>query len=172
MKNKIFLNYVFVLFGSIGALFLFRFLPHPPNFTPVIAMALYLPIFFGLWSIPFLLLAFAITDYFIGFHSLLIWTWGSLALVGLISIYGKNILSRLFTTFLGAIIFFIISNLGVWYSGGLYDHTLEGLLKCYIMALPFFTNTLLSTIIFALLIEFIIFSKNLNLFPQLSKKIR
>jgi hypothetical protein len=80
MKNKMFLNYVFVLLGAIGALFLFRFLPHPPNFTPVIAMALYLPIFFGLWSIPFLLLAFAITDYFIGFHSLLIWTWGSLAL--------------------------------------------------------------------------------------------
>ena len=167
-----FLNYLFVLLGSIGVLFLFRFLPHPPNFTPVIAMALYLPIFFGLWCIPFLLLAFAITDYFIGFHSLLIWTWGSLALVGLISKYGNNISSRLFVGFLGAIIFFIISNLGVWYSGGLYDHSLEGLVKCFMMALPFFTNTLLSTIIFALLIEFIIFSKNSNLFPKLFKKIR
>jgi len=172
MIQKITLNKFYLFIGCLGLILLYRLIPHPPNFTPVIAMALYLPIFFGLWSIPFLLLAFAITDYLIGFHSLLIWTWGSLALVGLFSQYGKNILSRLFATFLGAIIFFIISNFGVWYSGGLYDHTLEGLIKCYIMALPFFTNTLLSTIIFALLIEFIIFSKNLNLFPQLSKKIR
>ena len=172
MIQKITLNKFYLFIGCLGLILLYRLIPHPPNFTPVIAMALYLPIFFGLWSIPFLLLAFAITDYFIGFHSLLIWTWGSLALVGLISKYGKNILSRLFATFLGAIVFFIISNFGVWYSGGLYDHTLEGLIKCYIMALPFFTNTLLSTIIFALLIEFIIFSKNLNLFPQLLKKIR
>ena len=172
MIQKITLNKFYLFIGCLGLILLYRLIPHPPNFTPVIAMALYLPIFFGLWSIPFLLLAFAITDYFIGFHSLLIWTWGSLALVGLFSQYGKNILSRLFATFLGAIIFFIISNFGVWYSGGLYDHTLEGLIKCYIMALPFFTNTLLSTIIFALLIEFIIFSKNLNLFPQLFKKNR
>ena len=166
------LNKFYLFIGCLGLILLYRLIPHPPNFTPVIAMALYLPIFFGLWSIPFLLLAFAITDYLIGFHSLLIWTWGSLALVGLFSQYVKNILSRLFATFLGAIIFFIISNFGVWYGGGLYDHTIEGLIKCYIMALPFFTNTLLSTIIFALLVEFIIFSKNLNLFPQLFKKIR
>ena len=170
MIQKITLNKFYLFIGCLGLILLYRLIPHPPNFTPVIAMALYLPIFFGLWSIPFLLLAFAITDYFIGFHSLLIWTWGSLALVGLFSQYGKNILSRLFATFLGAIIFFIISNFGVWYGGGLYDHTIEGLIKCYIMALPFFTNTLLSTIIFALLIEFIIFSKNLNLFPELFKK--
>ena len=170
MIQKITLSKFYLFIGCLGIILLHRFIPHPPNFTPVIAMALYLPIFFGLWCIPFLLLAFAITDYFIGFHSLLIWTWGSLALVGLISKYGKNILSRLFATFLGAIIFFTISNLGVWYSGGLYDHTIEGLIKCYIMALPFFTNTLLSTIIFALLIEFIIFSKNLNLFSELFKK--
>ena len=172
MIQKITLNKFYLFIGCLGLILLYRLIPHPPNFTPVIAMALYLPIFFGLWCIPFLLLAFAITDYFIGFHSLLIWTWGSLALVGLISKYGKNILSRLFATFLGAIVFFIISNFGVWYSGGLYDHILEGLINCYVMALPFFTNTLLSTIIFALLIEFIIFSKNLNLFPQLFKKIR
>ena len=172
MKNKIFLHYCLVLFSSIGVLFLFRFLPHPPNFTPVIAMALYLPIFFGLWCIPFLLLAFAITDYFIGFHSLLIWTWGSLALIGLISKYSKNTLSRLFASFIGAITFFMISNFGVWFSGGLYQHTLEDLIKCYTMALPFFTNTLLSTIIFALLIELVVFSKNLSFIPQLFKKNR
>ena len=172
MKNKIFLQYCLILLSSIGALILFRFLPHPPNFTPVIAMAFYLPIFFGMWCIPFLLLAFAITDFFIGFHSLLVWTWGSLALISLISKFSNSILSRLFLSFVGAVIFYIISNFGVWFSGSLYQYSIEGLIQCYIMALPFFTNTLLSTIIFSLLIEFVVFTKNFNIIPHLLKKNR
>ena len=170
MKNKIFLQYCLILLSSIGALIFFRFLPHPPNFTPVIAMAFYLPIFFGMWCIPFVLLAFAITDFFIGFHSLLVWTWGSLALISLISKFSNSILSRLFLSFVGAVIFYIISNFGVWFSGSLYQHSIEGLIQCYIMALPFFTNTLLSTIIFSLLIEFVVFTKNSNIIPHLLKK--
>ena len=110
MKTEKSLYYIFILLASIVFLFLFRFIPHPPNFTPVIAMALYLPILFGLWSIPFILSAFAITDYFLGFHSLLIWTWGSLALRGLISKFTRNYVSRLMLSFLGALIFFMISN--------------------------------------------------------------
>ena len=172
MKNKIFLQYCLILLSSIGALFLFRFLPHPPNFTPVIAMAFYLPIFFGMWCIPFLLLAFAITDFFIGFHSLLVWTWGGLALISLISKFSNSILSRLFLSFVGAVIFYIISNFGVWFSGSLYQYSIEGLIQCYIMALPFFTNTLLSTIIFSLLIEFVVFTKDFNIIPHLLKKNR
>ena len=135
-------------------------------------MAFYLPIFFGMWCIPFLLLAFAITDFFIGFHSLLVWTWGSLALISLISKFSNSILSRLFLSFVGAVIFYIISNFGVWFSGSLYQHSIEGLIQCYIMALPFFTNTLLSTIIFSLLIEFVVFTKDFNIIPHLLKKNR
>ena len=75
---------------AVGLIALSRVIPHPPNFTPVIALSLYLPIFFGIWSIPFCILGFAITDYFIGFHSLLIWTWGSLVLVGLVSRFSKR----------------------------------------------------------------------------------
>ena len=157
------------LFCSNSLIF-FRFLPHPPNFTPVIAMAFYLPIFFGMWCIPFVLLAFAITDFFIGFHSLLVWTWGGLALISLISKFSNSILSRLFLSFVGAVIFYIISNFGVWFDGSLYQYSIEGLIQCYIMALPFFTNTLLSTIIFSLLIEFVVFTKNSNIIPHLLKK--
>ena len=58
------------------------------------------------------ILGFAITDYFIGFHSLLIWTWGSLSLVGLISKFSRGTITRLFLAFLGAFIFFIFSNFG------------------------------------------------------------
>ena len=85
MDIQKFLKYVLILFGLIGTMLLFRIVPHPPNFTPIIALSLYLPILFGFWSIPFIILGFATTDYFIGFHSLLIWTWGSLAIIGFIS---------------------------------------------------------------------------------------
>jgi len=150
--------YTLILISSICILFLFRFLPHPPNFTPVLAMAFYLPILFGLWSIPFIILAFGITDYFIGFHSLLFWTWGSLALISLISKFSKNISSRLFLCFIGTIIFFIISNFGVWLSG-FYGYTLESLFLCYTLAIPFYTNTIISTLLFATLFELFMYSK-------------
>ena len=56
----------------------------------------------------------------------------------------------------GALIFFILSNFGVWLSGG-YGYNLAGLSECYFLAIPFFSNTLLSTIFYALLIEIINF---------------
>jgi hypothetical protein len=150
--------YLLILMASICALFLFRFLPHPPNFTPVIAMAFYLPVLFGLWSIPFIILAFGITDYFIGFHSLLFWTWGSLALISLISKFSKNTSSRIFLCLSATIIFFIISNFGVWLSG-YYGYSIESLILCYTMAIPFYTNTMISTLFFAGLIELFMYSK-------------
>ena len=66
--------------------------------------------------------------------------------------------------------FFIFSNFGVWLTGSFYEITIHGLITCYTMAIPFFSNTFLSTIIFALLIEFLVFSKYFNFVPQLLKK--
>ena len=163
MQIQKFLKYASILFGLIGIMLLFRVVPHPPNFTPIIALSLYLPILFGLWSIPFIILGFAITDFFIGFHSLLIWTWSSLAIIGFISKFCKNIFSRLIMSFISSLIFFIISNFGVWATGSFYELNLQGLIYCYIMAIPFFTNTLLSTILFACLFEILLKSKTIFL---------
>ena len=157
------LKYLLILFGLIGMMILFRMVPHAPNFTPIIALSLYLPILFGFWSIPFIILGFAITDYFIGFHSLLIWTWGSLAIIGFISKFCKNIFSRLIMSFISSLIFFIISNFGVWATGSFYEPNLQGLIYCYIMAIPFFANTLVSTILFACLFEILLKSKTISL---------
>ena len=168
-KNHLIKNSL-VFLGCVGIVLMFRIIPHPPNFTPVIALSLYLPIVFGLWSLPFCILGFAITDYFIGFHSLLIWTWGSLVLVGLISKFSRGTITRLFLAFLGAFIFFIFSNFGVWLTGSFYEPTIQGLLTCYMMAIPFYTNTILSTAIFAIFIEFFVFSKYNN-YLLLIKKI-
>ena len=156
--NKTVNNFL-IFIGCVGIMFLFRVIPHPPNFTPVIALSLYLPFFFGLWSIPFFILGFALTDYFIGFHTLLIWTWSSLALIGFLSQLAKGRVTRVLLAFTGALIFFITSKFGVWLTSSFYTHDFHGLINCYILALPFFTNTLISTMLFAGLFEFLFSSR-------------
>ena len=135
------------------SLALSRFIPHPPNFTSLIALSFYVPIFFGLRFIPVLLISFAITDLVIGYHSGTHWTWGSVLIIGLISQYfNKNLISRLSGSLLAALIFFVVTNFGVW-SSGMYGYTLQGIFNCYIYAIPFFAYTLISTILFSSLIE-------------------
>ena len=169
LGNYLIKNFI-VFISCVGIVLLFRIIPHPPNFTPVIALSLYLPFIFGIWSIPFCILGFAITDYFIEFHNLMFWTWGALAFTGYTSKFCNKIYSRIVLSFIGAITFFVISNFGVWISGTLYEISVQGLLNCYIMAIPFFTNTLLSTIFFAVIFELFILSKFYYLIPNFNKK--
>ena len=151
----------FILFLSMFVFILvFRYIPHPPNFTPVLALTLYTSIYFGLRSSPFVILAFAFSDYFLGFHQLLMFTWGSLAIISLIGMFGKSFLSRISLLFFSSIIFFMCSNFGVWVFSEFYTKDLEGLLQCYVLAIPFFTNTIISTIVFGMLFEIVIMSKN------------
>ena len=169
LGNYLIKNFI-AFISCVGIVLLFRIIPHPPNFTTVIALSLYLPFIFGIWSIPFCILGFAITDYFIGFHSLMFWTWGALAFTGYTSKFCNKIYSRIVLSFIGAITFFVISNFGVWISGTLYEISVQGLLECYIMAIPFFTNTLLSTMFFAVIFELFILSKFYYLVPNFNKK--
>lgn len=157
------INYLKITFGIFLILGASRFIPHPPNFTSLIALSFYIPALFGVRFLPALLLSFLVTDLIIGFHSTILFTWGSVVIIGLISKYFiQNILSRLSGALIGATIFFIISNFGVW-SLGSYGLTLEGLIVCYTVALPFFGYTLVSTIIFSSLIETVYKFKSLLL---------
>ena len=147
------MNYLKISVGIFLALAASRFIPHPPNFTSLIALSFYIPAFFGFKYIFLVLLAFIFTDVIIGFHTLILFTWGSVFFIGLISKFlNNNFKIRLFGTFLSCLIFFIISNFGVWVNG-YYGYTFEGLINCYILALPFFGQTLSSTILYALIIE-------------------
>ena len=130
-----------------------RFVPHPPNFTSLIALSFYLPALLGPRYILSVLTCFAVTDLIIGFHSTVFFTWGSVVLIGYISKYFlKNLGTRFIGVLLGATIFYIITNLGVWMLGS-YGYTFNGLLICYTLALPFFGYTLISTLIFSGIIE-------------------
>ena len=135
------------------ALSVSRFIPHPPNFTSLMALSFYIPAIFGIRYLPILIISFVITDLIIGFHNVTFFTWGSVILIGLMSkFFIKNTTNRITGALIGACLFFIITNFGVW-SLGSYGYSFEGLIKCYTLAIPFFGNTLISTLIFSAVIE-------------------
>ena len=151
MKKKI-----LIFLGIFVSLAASRFIPHPPNFTSLMALSFYVPALLGIRYLPALILSFLITDLFIGFHGVTFFTWGSVILIGLSAkFFLKSKLSRIMGAITGAVIFFVITNFGVW-SLGTYGYTVEGLMACYTLALPFFGNTLVSTIIFSAIIEIVI----------------
>ena len=141
---------------SIGILFALaasRFIPHPPNFTSLLALSFYVPALLGVRYLPILVISFLITDFFIGFHSVTLFTWGSVIFIGLSAkFFLQNIYTRISGALLGALIFYIITNFGVW-SIGSYAYTLDGLILCYTLAIPFFAYSLISTFIFSSIIE-------------------
>jgi hypothetical protein len=146
-------NYFKISLGIFLVLASSRFIPHPPNFTSLIALSFYVPAFFGIRFIPSVILAYFITDFFLGFHSLQFFTWGSVMIIGYYSKFlNQNLKSRLFGIFIGVIVFFILSNFGVFLQGG-YGYELKGFILCYTLALPFLGNSLISSIIFSFLIE-------------------
>ena len=137
-----------------------RLIPHPPNFTPIIAVAIMSGYFFKNINLSFLTLVVAmlIGDLFIGFYENMIFVYASLLLITFVfyKISKKiNFKSLFIYGFIGSFIFFIISNFGVWALGSpgvydiVYEKNLNGLVECYILAIPFFGNTFLSTVIFA-----------------------
>jgi hypothetical protein len=149
-------KYIKISLGVFIALAASRFVPHPPNFTSLLALSFYVPAILGIGYLPALVLSFLITDFIIGFHSATLFTWGSVILVGLSAkFFLLNIYTRISGALLGAIIFYIITNFGVW-SIGSYGYTLDGLILCYTLAIPFFAYSLISTFIFSAIIEGII----------------
>ncbi len=138
---------------ALGALA--RFLPHPPNFTPIAALALvggsYLDRRYG-FALP--LVALFVSDLFLGFHDLMAYVYGSFLLVGLLGVWvgkTKSVQRMVSATLTGSIVFFVVTNFGVWIGGSgiIYPMTIDGLLECYTMAIPFFRNALLGDVFFA-----------------------
>ena len=150
------MNYLKISIGIFLTLAASRFIPHPPNFTSLIALSFYVPVLLGVRFLPVLLISFFITDLIIGFHSVTLFTWGSVVVIGLMSkFFIKNIKTRITGALTGASLFFIITNFGVW-SLGSYGYTLEGLITNYTLAIPFFGSTLVSTLVFSSLTEIVL----------------
>ena len=138
---------VFVIFAAF-----LRVIPHPLNFTPVTSLALFSGVMFSRkWmSVGIPLVAMILSDMVLGFYSISLWVY--IAFIS-ITIFGwfinkMNINSIL----LSSIIFFIVSNFGVWVLG--YPHTIEGILLCYIMAIPFFGYSIIGDLFWGFVIKF------------------
>jgi len=158
------MNYLKISTGIFLVLAASRFIPHPPNFTSLLALSFYVPAILGIRYLPALVLSFFITDLVIGFHGTTLFTWGSVILIGLLSkFFISNTITRISGALIGASLFFVITNFGVW-SLGFYGYTIEGLITCYTLAIPFFGNTIVGTIIFSSIIE--VFLKRKMLFKR------
>ena len=140
--------------GLVLLLAFSRLIPHPPNFTPIIAVAIMSGYFFRNINMSFvvLLTSMLLADIFVGFYEHMFFVYLSLFLITFIffKIANKINFKNLFVFgFFGSLIFYLISNFGVWATGILYEKNLNGLINCYFLAIPFFKNTFFSTIIFS-----------------------
>ncbi len=162
-----------VLIALVAAL---RIAPHPWNFTPVGAMALFAGATLKNRRLAFLfpLLALFAGDIFIGFHKLIPIVYASFLInvaIGLWLRDGRTVVRISLATLLGAIQFFLITNFAVWQFLSGYPHTATGLFACYIAGIPFFGNTLAGDALYAALL-FASFAFAERFLPALREPVR
>ena len=156
--NNIFKNLKLEIFplSIILVLAFSRLIPHPPNFTPVIAAAVMSGYLFKNIYISsiVLLISMFLSDLVIGLYSNFFFVYFSLLLIMFTCtkiIKDLNFKKLFLLSVFSALIFFLITNFGVWAFSNMYEKNLSGLLYCYLLAIPFFTNTIISTIVFSYL---------------------
>ncbi|MCX6790971.1 MAG: hypothetical protein NTV62_02130 [Candidatus Gribaldobacteria bacterium] len=143
---------VALLFIAVGILF--RLVPHPANFAPIAALALFsgarLPKYLA-FAVP--LVAMLVSDIFLGFYEwpIALAVYGSFFFCIFLGSLLKKKPKWTFTvgySLIGSLVFFITTNLAVWIFSHWYPKTLVGLGRCFFLALPFFKNTLLGDLFF------------------------
>lgn len=128
-----------------------RLIPHPPNWTAVGALALWSTrLFRGRWTpIAIPLAVLFVTDLILGFHSTMLGVYGGFALVSILGFWAHSSWARLAAgSLMASLVFFTISNLSVWISEGLYPMTVEGLLQCFTLAIPFLNHQIAGDLTF------------------------
>jgi hypothetical protein len=145
-----------VVLAMIGFAAVVRVMPHPWNFTPVGAMALFSGAVVKDRRVAFLfpLVALFVGDIFVGFHKLMPLVYASFLIDVALGYWIRNhrTAARIGgVTFLGAIQFFLISNFALWAFLNSYPRTLAGLIACYAGGLPLLLNTLAGDAFYAVL---------------------
>lgn len=143
-----------------------RLIPHPPNFAPIGAMALFGAAYFSQRYLSFLIPIISMWlsdlvlnnvvygqyfDHFVWFYDGFYFTYGAfivIGLIGFVTIKRIRVQNLILASLLASIVFFLISNFGVWASGTMYPHSLNGLISCYAAAVPFFKNTTLGDLLY------------------------
>jgi hypothetical protein len=148
---KVSRRFKFIVITILSAAF-FRLVPHMPNFTPIAAIALFGGAYLSKKYIAYLipLTALFLTDMIIGFHS----TMWAVYLGFAITVYIGTKLSAnskplpvIGASLLSSTIFYIITNFGSWLA--FYPHNIQGLMDCYILAIPFFNNGIVGDLFYS-----------------------
>jgi hypothetical protein len=142
------------VFTCIGILS--RLAPHVPNLTAVGAISLFMGSTYGVKkSLVVLFATMLIADSVKGLHPVMWATYGSLAMsvfIGKYIVSKKNVGWIIGGTLASSILFFVITNFAVWLApSGMYEKTASGLMQCYIMAIPFFRNSLIGDLMYSVI---------------------
>ena len=134
-----------------------RLVPHPPNFTPIGAMALFSGAYLGRKALAFAapLGALLLSDLVLGFYHGQATVYFSVALIvmlGMVALSRVSPLRVAGAAVLSSVLFFLITNLGMWLFSGFYPRTMLGLEACYVAAIPFFQNTIAGDLFYATLL--------------------
>jgi hypothetical protein len=162
------------LLAAIFAAAALRLVPHPANLTPISAMALFGGAYLGRRAVAFAapLAALLLSDAVLGFYSGM---WVNYLALGAIVLIGWGLLAQRSVLRLGvaalasSLLFFLLSNFGVWALSGMYPHDLAGLAACYVAAIPFFQNTVAGDLFYTVLL-FGGFAVAERLVPQLRER--
>ena len=162
-----------------------RLLPHPENFAPVAAVAIFAGFFMNKkYAIIIPIAATVLSDIFIGFYPYVLWVYGTYAIIALIGLMMQSRVQNSTgikkggyiygTTIAASIIFFLVTNFGVWTSGLFYEMSIKGLMASYIAAIPFFRMSLLADVVYITLMTgvYIIVSKSSRVPVLQESKVR
>jgi len=151
MENRGFLNRHLQSFIAgviiVGTVSLSRLLPHPPNVAPITGLALFAGANLGgVTALALPLGSMLVSDLFLGFHATILYVYGSFALITWLGRYLArrwNFPRLMAISLFSSLLFFLVTNFGVWLQTNLYPKNWAGLGECYLMGLPFFRNTIL-----------------------------
>lgn len=186
-------NKITLRFGVVTLLILLaalsRLIPHPANFAPIGGMALFGAAYYSkrhwafiipivsMWISDLVLnnvVHAAFFDRFVWFYDGAWFTYGAFVLIvlmGTFTLKKVRVPNLLFSALGASVIFFLISNFGVWFSGTMYPKDFGGLVACYAAGIPFFKNTILDDLVYSTAL-FGLFEASVSLFPSLRKDAR
>lgn len=161
-----------IIFAGAGL----RLLPHPPNFNPIGALALFGGAHVDNKRCAFLLpmAAMLLSDAVIGFHAQMPLVYGAFVLIvwmGFALRERRTPLPVAGAALAGSTLFFVLSNFGVWAFDSIYPKTLEGLVSCYVAAIPFFGNTVAGNLFYTAVLfgAFALAERKIPLFAPASR---
>lgn len=148
---------ILALVAAIACAALFRLMPHPPNFSPIAAMALFSGAYLPRRALAFAapLAALLLSDLVLGFYAGMAFVYASVALTVLIGwaiSKQKSPLRIGGAALAGSMLFYVLTNFGMWLFSGFYPRTIDGLIACYVAAIPFFQNTVAGDMAFSALL--------------------